>query len=205
MLPMLLCPSVGAAVSGARHLPNVTFGYGRAAETAAPTRYIKLIQRMGGYNDMKKLPPIEKIPEAWTAVTDGRVHPQGDIHAAEGVAEVASSDGAKTYTVTWQENVYTSNDNATYWRGYPGYPVLAVMMLQGCLPLDTDVARMFADVNWTELNGRYKANYAAALDELITQRQLPRERVNDGMEAVMQALSALEATVRRGKPLRNGK
>ena len=71
---------------------------------------------------------------------------------------IASSNGAKTYTVAWNENgsTYSSNDNATYWQGYAGYPVIAVLMLQGRLPLDRAAADGFAQVDWTDLNERCK-------------------------------------------------
>ena len=43
---------------------------------------------------MEKLPPIEKVYEAWSAVADGRVA----LHPDERRAAIASSNGAKTYT-----------------------------------------------------------------------------------------------------------
>lgn len=152
---------------------------------------------------MKKLPPAEKIPEAWTAIVDGRVHCDGDIHAPEGTATVASSDGAKTYTVTWQPPAaYTSNDNGTYWRGYPGYPIVAVMMLQGILPYDEQVARLFAGVDWNALNAAHRADYGAALQDLMSQRGIDAVKVNDAMASAMQALRHFDTTVKRGKPLK---
>lgn len=77
---------------------------------------------------MEKLPPLQKIYEAWSALADGRVE------MGEDTADVASSNGAKHYTVSWTEDTYSSNDNASYWQGYAGYPVLAVLMKQGKLP-----------------------------------------------------------------------
>lgn len=77
---------------------------------------------------MKKFPPIEKILEAYTAIADGHVKLENDQ------ALVTSSNEAKTYIVTFHDNTYTSNDNASYWQGYLGYPGIAVLMLQGKLP-----------------------------------------------------------------------
>ncbi len=62
---------------------------------------------------MEKLPPIAKVYEAWSAVADGRVV----LHPNERCATVASSNAQKEYTVTC-------------------YPVIAVLMEQGALPLD---------------------------------------------------------------------
>ena len=75
---------------------------------------------------MEKLPPEEKVYEAWTAIADGRVN----IDEAARTATVRSSDGTQTYTIQWDADrrEYSSNDNASYWRGYPGYPVIADRM-----------------------------------------------------------------------------
>ena len=43
----------------------------------------------------------------------------------------------------WDGNHYTSNDSATYWAGYPGYPVLAVWMKQGILPMNEEIIALF--------------------------------------------------------------
>ena len=47
---------------------------------------------------MEKLPPIEKIYEAYSALADQRVS------MGEGTAAVTSSDGAKKYRVEWQDD-----------------------------------------------------------------------------------------------------
>lgn len=48
---------------------------------------------------MKKLPPIEKIHEAYSAIADDRVK------MLENKAEVESSDYQKKYLVTWENNI----------------------------------------------------------------------------------------------------
>lgn len=144
---------------------------------------------------MKKLPPLEKIYEAYSAIADNRVT------MGENKAEVISSNLAKTYLVTWRENTYTSSDSATYWQGYPGYPVLAVLMLQGRLPLNRETAGRFGEINWTQLNARHKANYAAAVDEISAER-IPAseaEPIRQEVRQVYETLSKLELTIKRGK------
>lgn len=89
-----------------------------------------------------KIPPIEKIHEAYSAVADGRI----TIKDTE--ADVLSSDLAKQYLVKWENETYSSNDNASYWKGYLGYPIIAVLMLQGKLSLDKEIAENFKGINW---------------------------------------------------------
>lgn len=145
---------------------------------------------------MEKLPPVEKIPEAYSAIADGRV----DMR--EGVAEVRSSNGAKSYVVRWHGDAYTSTDSATYWQGYAGYPVLAVLMLQGRLPLCRATAAHFAGIDWTVLNARHKRNYAAALAEVmdgLRQAGVDTEAVAAEIDRVYARLPALTIAVGRGK------
>ncbi len=110
---------------------------------------------------LKKLPPVEKAYEAFSAIGDGRV----EMH--EEYAIIRSSDASKQYTVEWDGNKYMSDDSATFWQGYPGYPVIAVLMLQGRLPMDEDVCRKMKGIAWKTINDAHKRNYSAALDEVM--------------------------------------
>ena len=67
-----------------------------------------------------------KIYEALSAIIDKRV-----VEIDKNTYHVLSSDHSKYYTVINEENLYTSNDNATYWQHYAGYPIIAVMIFQG--------------------------------------------------------------------------
>jgi hypothetical protein len=146
---------------------------------------------------LNKLPPIEKIYEAYSAIADNRIilHPD---HAA-----VLSSDKSKEYTITWGGNIYASDDNATYWQGYPGYPVIAVLMKQEKLPLDMRIASHFAGVNWTELNAKYKRDYmkaaAAVLDSLECSNG-EKEQIRAELHCVYEAIKLLDIKVKRGVP-----
>lgn len=131
---------------------------------------------------MKKLPPIEKIPEAYSAIVDNRVQRK------EGVAYVDSSNKEKRYTVVFDESSYASNDSATYWQGYPGYPILAVWMMQGILPYDEKIAMLFQGVDWHALNKRFKRKYAQALEFLYEQM-----RPEDATHAIQEIANVYDA------------
>ena len=110
---------------------------------------------------MKKLPPVEKIYEAYSAISDKRVVME------ENSAKVFSSDKSKEYTVTWNDDIYSSNDNASYWQGYAGYPMIAVLKLQNRISSDSSVTEFFKNINWKELNAKYKGKYSKAVDEIM--------------------------------------
>ena len=140
---------------------------------------------------MKKLTPIEKIYEAWTAIADRRVK------LNDRDAEVESSDGSKVYKVRFRDNFYSSDDNATYWQGYAGYPVIAVLMLQGKLPLDKEEAEKWKDINWTELNKKHKNKYAEAVKEIEEERKINPETAKTAAEKVMNSLSEIDIVIKR--------
>ncbi len=145
---------------------------------------------------MGKMPPKEKIAEALSAIADGR------IAMRENEASVASSGGGKHYTVKWtDEDVFSSNDSATYWQLYPGYPIIAVLLLLGRLPLREDMAEHFAGINWTELNRKHKRKYDRALAEVL--HTLEHTGVDTGAieqytAMLYTALEKLDITIKRG-------
>ncbi len=142
-----------------------------------------------------KMPKKEKIYEAYGAVSDGRVS-MGDASA-----QVLSSDKSKAYTVTWDGDTYSSNDNSTYWQGALGYPVIAVLMLRGILPLDRGTAELFRDVPWKELNAMYRNDYAKAAESVLgvlEGRGADVGAVRAEADAVYDAIGRLDISVRRG-------
>lgn len=143
---------------------------------------------------MEKLPPIEKIYEAYSAIADNRVTLMKES------AVVLSSNKEKKYTVTWENGVYTSNDNASYWRGYAGYPIIAVLMLQKKLSLNSDIIDYFKEINWTELNKKYKAKYSEAVEEVmdnLNRKNVNVSKIKEEVEKVYEEIKALNIICRR--------
>lgn len=146
-------------------------------------------------SDRWKLPPVEKIPEAYGAIADGRVSMK------ESAADVVSSDGSKTYHVKWKDGVYSSDDNGSKWQGYSGYPIVAVLLLQGKLPLNREVMTAFRGVPWKELNKKYKNKYADALAEVLENIRAAGgdpDSIRQEMQTVYAALDALKLPKKRG-------
>ncbi len=142
------------------------------------------------------MPPIEKIPEAYTAIEDLR------IEVFEDSAKVKSSNGEKEYLIKWKENVYYSNDNSTYWQGYTGYPVIAVLMVQGKLSLNRDISKHFKSVNWSELNKENKRDYKKSVDDiLLGTPENEKEKIFREIEKVFEEIKNLKITLSKKKDL----
>ncbi len=147
-----------------------------------------------------KMPPLIKVYEALGALGDGRVRILDDDHA-----QVTSSERDKTYQVETGNDgrEVSSNDNASYWQGYVGYPAIAVLMRRGSIPMPAKAAEALAGVPWNELNHRFKRDYAKTLAEVerrLKQAGRDPDEIRADAEAVMEALRSLAPY--RGKRLR---
>jgi hypothetical protein len=139
-----------------------------------------------------RLPPKAKVYEAFSAVADGRVSIAGP-----GTAEVVSSARDRTYTVEWSGDgaVVSSNDNASYWQGYLGYPIIAVLLVQGRVRADEGVVGLLGGVPWHDLNARFKRDYDAAVEHVLesfAEREPDRAHVVAEVDGVMAQLEALD-------------
>jgi hypothetical protein len=137
-----------------------------------------------------KMPPLIKVYEALGAVGDDRVRLLDERRAA-----VVSSEGDKTYAVEIEDNAVSSNDNASYWQGYLGYPAIAVLIARGPLAAPAEASRMLANIPWKEINRRYRNDYArtiAEVDEILRRRDADPALIKRMCEEVLTALAALE-------------
>lgn len=151
---------------------------------------------------LSKMPPPEKIFEAWSALSSGRVSIRGDKERGE--AEVKSSNGQKTYHLRWADNIFQSDDSATYWQGYPGYPVIAVLMALGRLPFCGECAALFKDVDWNRANAKASRDYSQALAKIMKNLGLDakmEEKLRLMASEAFSALADLDIGLKRpGRP-----
>lgn len=141
-----------------------------------------------------KLPPIEKIHEAYSAIADDR------ITLRDSEADVLSSDLAKKYLVKWEDETYSSNDNASYWKGYLGYPIIAVLMLQGKLSFDRETAGYFKGINWKKLNTEHKNKYSEAVKQIMDELKtsgVDCDKINGEINKVYKEMEQLAINTKR--------
>ena len=150
------------------------------------------------------MPPPIKVYEAIGAIGDGRVRPIDDTHREW---EVGSSDGAKKYCVEVSADGrgISSNDNASYWQGYLGYPAIAVLIARGALHTSAEATRLLAGIPWKELNHRFKNDYArttAEVARIVAERGGDFDAIRAEAAAILKALAALslERGARRRPP-----
>lgn len=119
-----------------------------------------------------RMPPRIKVLEALGSIADNRIHKIDDKHY-----EVISSDGTRKYRVYVDletRRVY-SDDNGTKLRGYVGYPIIAILMLNGKLPYNERLANALKGIPWKKLNETYKKY---AIVEIIVKEKARRKGVS---------------------------
>ena len=151
-----------------------------------------------------EMPPPIKVYEAIGAIGDLRVR---SIDGAQNVWEVVSSDSAKKYRVEISADgrEISSNDSASYWQGYLGYPAIAVLIARGALQASPEATRMLAGIPWKELNRRFKNDYArtaAEVARIVAERGGDFDAIRAEAASILEALAALglERGARRRPP-----
>ena len=115
-----------------------------------------------------KMPPKEKVYEAFSVIADSRYE-----ILENGKATVLSSNRDKRYNIEWIEisTIHikiTSNDNASYWRGYAGYPIVAMLLVLDKVQFNESIAQLFKNINWNVLNKESDNNYTKAVDKILS-------------------------------------
>ncbi|MCI8467594.1 MAG: hypothetical protein HFI08_05345 [Bacilli bacterium] len=143
---------------------------------------------------MKKMPPIAKIYEAFSVLADGR------IKLEENKATITSSNDEKQYTVVWNENEITSNDNATVWQGYPGYPVIAVWLMKNRISYQKDIIKYFKNINWHEINKQNKRDYQKGIEDILNalkEDNIDTEKIEEEVNRIYLAIENLDFKIVR--------
>ena len=142
-----------------------------------------------------KMPQPIKIYEALGAIGDGRVRLEDERRA-----QVESSEGDKTYEVEISADgrEISSNDNASYWQGYLGYPAIAVLLMRGLYRPPANVVDALAGIPWKEINRRFNNEYARTLAEV---NQIVEASGHDP-DAVASEVESIMAALRKLAPVR---
>lgn len=114
-----------------------------------------------------KKPKDEHIAyEAFTAVADGRVEKVG-----KGEYKCFSSSGNKFYCLVFEQEgkifSFMSNDNMAYYRKEFSYPMLAVLIFEKIIPVESEILEHFKNIFWKEINTKNKNDYMKSVNEVL--------------------------------------
>ncbi|MGC8557903.1 MAG: hypothetical protein ACP5NC_02770 [Nitrososphaeria archaeon] len=127
------------------------------------------------------LPPRIKVLEAVSALASGRVK------RIDGGFKVRASLGNREYTVILSGESAYSDDNGTVHRQYIGYPIIAVMIMEGNIPDFPELGRVISDVPWAKLNAvmRSYKKVEKHVKEVASRAGISDEMVDRYIEDVM--------------------
>ncbi len=126
-------------------------------------------------------PPIIKIYQALGAVADGRVVLLGNS------AKVYSSSRNKFYTVTYdpETKAIMMNDNASFFRGYLGYPGISFLMLIGEIKYNPVVAEKLKGILWKDINQKFKNNFEDTREFVLSNRTTDeRKKIEQEVQSI---------------------
>ena len=130
-------------------------------------------------------PPLEKIYEALGALADGRVEVDGNS------ARVYSSSRNKFYIVHYDPDTQSimTNDNASFYKDYMGYPALAYLMVIGELSYESKVAELLKGIPWKDLNEKYKHDFEETIEHVFRERTIVERRaIEDEVRSIEEQL-----------------
>jgi len=112
-------------------------------------------------------PPLIKIYEALGAIADQRIELIQGLFVE---AKVYSSSREKYYTVTYDaaNKAIMLNDNGSYWKWYLGYPGIAVLLLQGDLPINKNLAELLKNIARKEINTKNNNDFEKTQQQIDT-------------------------------------
>lgn len=120
-----------------------------------------------------KLPHINKIYEAMTAIADDRIiitAQSTDMFGVETItASVQTSSRDKSYTVNYQPaiNLIMSNDNSAYRNDEISYPMIALLLIIGILPRDDTQIAKLANIRRKAINTQYQNNWDQSTSHVL--------------------------------------
>lgn len=137
------------------------------------------------------LPPKIKIYEALGSIIDGRVEVIGD----EG--KVFSSTGNKFYQVQYDPKTGSimSNDNASYFVGYLGYPAIAFLMKKGVITYNRNWEEAMKGIPWKDINQKFKNDFKKTKEHslsLAATRGFNKKELIKEVDAIYEQIVSLE-------------
>lgn len=138
-----------------------------------------------------KLPPKIKVLEALGCISDERVKVEGNF------AIVLSSSRNKEYNVVFlpELNEISSNDNASFYIGYLGYPAIAFLMAKGILNYSPKLALALKGIKWKDINVKFKNDFEKTeqfvLKCLFEEKGMSVEEVSQSIGGILEKLKKL--------------
>ena len=133
-------------------------------------------------------PPRIKFLEALGTIADRRI-----TLLNQNEALVKSSEGDRIYKVylDTENEIADSDDNGTKYRNYIGYPIIAMLIKQGKLPYDEELAEALKGIKWRTINEKYKSyrKVEQVIKQQLKEKGIPPERIDNYIKQTQNQLT----------------
>lgn len=130
------------------------------------------------------IPPRIKVYEALGAIADERLEGDGST------GKLYSSSRNKFYEIQYnpKQNAIMSNDNASFFVGYLGYPAIAYLMKIGELDFSQEYANALKGIAWKDVNQKFKNDFVKTqkyADEVLEEKGIDMQAFHSFVDTVM--------------------
>lgn len=142
-----------------------------------------------------KLPPKIKVLEALGCIADKRISiisKSKENRKTKIKAICISSNKDKLYEVVYikEDNAIYSNDNGSKFKGYLGYPSIALLMLLRILSFDFLISTALKSIQWKKLNEEFK-NYSKTeffVKKIAIKKGVSEKKIDSFIDKVMKEI-----------------
>ncbi|MEM4318302.1 MAG: hypothetical protein QW244_00200 [Candidatus Pacearchaeota archaeon] len=137
-----------------------------------------------------KIPPRIKILEALGAIADKRIKIEKINRKVE--ASCISSEGDRKYKIIYdkEKNAIVSDDNGSRFKGYLGYPSIALLMLVKSLSFDKKLADALKGIQWKKLNEKFKNYFKVefVVKQIVKKKGVLLKHIDNFIEKVLEEI-----------------
>jgi hypothetical protein len=149
-----------------------------------------------------KLPPRIKILEALGSIADKRISilSEKSIDGKTVVKAICiSSEKNKVYNIIYipEDNAIFADDNGSRFRGYLGYPSIALLMLKKVLSYSPELSLFLKDIPWKKMNEKFKNYYKteSEVKKMLERKGISEKKVDKFIEKVMEEIKQKKLAV----------
>lgn len=142
-----------------------------------------------------RLPPRIKILEALGAIADKRINIISEKKENEKTvikATCISSNKDRVYMVVYivEDNSITADDNGSKFKGYLGYPSIALLMIKKKLDFNFELANYLKGIPWKKLNEKFKNYYTteAEIKKILKSKGISEKKVDNFISKILKQI-----------------
>jgi len=142
-----------------------------------------------------RIPPRVKILEALGSIADKRISILSEkvVNGKTVIkAMCISSEKNRVYNIIYipEDNSIFSDDNGSKFKGYLGYPSIALLMLKKVLSFSPEISLFLKNVPWKKMNEKFKNYYKteSEVKRMLAKKGISEKKVDKFIEKIIKEI-----------------